>query len=101
MIYRKTRANLYGIDIPDDAKGMAVKRNKEAAKAGKLHLTIGDCCDLPYNNDSFSAITSINTIYFWADTLKGLSKIYRTLKNGSSFYNILKIPTCTQHPKTT
>ena len=34
-------------------------------------------------------MTSINTIYFWNDTVKGLSEIRRTLKNGKSFYNIV------------
>lgn len=35
------------------------------------------------------AITSINTIYFWSDTLKGLSEIYRVLKSGGSFFNVV------------
>ena len=35
----------------------------------------------------FDAITTINTIYFWDDTLKGLEEIYRTLKIGGIFYN--------------
>lgn len=89
MIYRKSHADLYGIDISDDAKAMAVRKNTEARKAGKLHLRIGDCCNLPYRDDVFSAVTSINTVYFWSDTLKGLTEICRTLKTGKSFYNIL------------
>ena len=89
LIYRKSHADMYGIDISDDAMAMAFRRNKEAINAGRLHLIIGDCCDLPYMNDTFSAVTSINTVYFWSDTLKGLKEIRRTLKNGCSFYNIL------------
>ena len=56
---------------------------------GQLHLTVGDCCDLPYEDDMFATVTSINTVYFWPDTVKGLSEIRRTLKKGSSFYNIV------------
>ena len=36
----------------------------EAAKQGKLHLQLGDCCALSYNDDTFTTISSINTIYF-------------------------------------
>ena len=89
LLYRKTHCDLYGIDISDDAKVMARRKNQAARKAGKLHLHIGDCCNLPYRDEMFSAVTSINTVYFWSDTLKGLTEIRRTLKTGKSFYNIL------------
>ena len=67
----------------------ATKKNKEAAKQGKIHLQTGDCCDLGFEDNAFMAITSINTVYFWSDTLKGLSEIYRVLKPGGSFFNVV------------
>lgn len=88
-VYKKTKANLYGIDISEDMKIQATGKNKLAQKEGKLFLDIGDCCDLKYEDDFFEAITSINTVYFWQDTVKGLSEIYRTLKPNGSFYNVV------------
>lgn len=88
-VYKKTKANLYGIDISEDMKIQATKRNKKALRDGKLFLDTGDCCDLKYADDFFEAVTSINTVYFWEDTVKGLSEIYRTLKAGGSFYNVV------------
>ena len=88
-IYKKFNADLYGIDISEDMKLQAMKRNCRADKNGHLHLKVGDCCNLPYGNDMFSAVTSINTIYFWNDTVKGLSEIRRVLKPGESFYNVV------------
>jgi len=44
-VYKKTKANLYGIDISEDMKIQATKRNKKALSDGKLFLDIGDCCD--------------------------------------------------------
>ena len=64
MIYKKNPVNMYGIDISNDAKDMAIKKNKEAASVGRLHLKVGDCCALPYEDDMFDAVTSINTVYF-------------------------------------
>lgn len=88
-VYKKTKANLYGIDISEDMKIEAIKRNKAAMDDGKLFLEVGDCCDLKYEDNYFGAITSINTVYFWDDTVKGLSEIHRTLKDGASFYNVV------------
>lgn len=86
-LYRKYQPNIYGIDISEDMKLSAEKRNRKAVKSGKMHLTIGDCCQLKYKNDFFDAVTSVNTIYFWNDTLQGLQEIYRTLKDNGIFYN--------------
>ncbi|MCQ2529313.1 MAG: class I SAM-dependent methyltransferase [Saccharofermentans sp.] len=88
-VYKKTKANLYGIDISEDMKVQATKRNQVALRDGKLFLDVGDCCDLKYSDDFFAAVTSINTVYFWADTVKGLSEIRRTLVPGGSFYNVV------------
>ncbi len=87
-IYKKTKANLYGIDVSEDMKIEATKRNQVAMRDGKLFLETGDCCDLKYSDNYFGAVTSINTIYFWSDAVKGLTEIHRVLKAGSSFYNV-------------
>ena len=86
-INKKTQAAIYGIDISDDMKVIASRRNSKAVGDGKVKLSIGDCCDLKFKDKMFDAITSVNTIYFWSDTEKGLSEIYRTLKDGGVFYN--------------
>lgn len=88
-VYKKTKAILHGIDISEDMKIQAIKRNKTALHDGKLFLDTGDCCNLTYGDDFFEAVTSINTVYFWRDTVKGLSEIHRTLKAGGSFYNVV------------
>ena len=88
-LYRKTKADLYGIDISEDMLSQAEKKNREAAAKGKLHLQIGDCCALTYEDDTFAAVSSINTVYFWSDTVKGLSEIYRVLRPGGAFYNVV------------
>lgn len=89
QLYKKYKFNIYGIDISEDMKKNAEKRNHKGVLEGRIHLEIGDCCDLPYKNDFIDAITSINTIYFWNDTLQGLREIFRTLKPKGIFYNVV------------
>lgn len=88
-LYGQIKCDLYGIDISEDMVTAATARNKTAADVGKLHLQIGDCCDLPFDESSFAAVTSINTVYFWNNTVKGLSEIRRVLKPGATFYNVV------------
>ena len=88
-IYKKNQVDMYGIDISEDMKKTALKRNKRALKNGQLFLEVGDRCNLPYEVDMFSAVSSINTRYFWSDTVKGLSEIRRVLKKRKSFYNLV------------
>ena len=89
LIDRCCGAELYGIDISADMKIQAERKNRRAKEAGRLHLEIGDCCDLPYEDEIFAAAASINTVYFWEDTVQGLSEIRRVLKPGASFYNVV------------
>lgn len=89
LIYKKCNTELYGIDISADMKIQATKRNKKAEKNGQLFLEIGDCCDLPYEDNVFSVVSSINTVYFWNDVVKALTEIRRVLKTDKSFYNVV------------
>lgn len=86
-IYKKTGAKIKGIDISQDMKLAASKRNAKGVNRKDIELGIGDCCDLTYADESFDAVTTVNTIYFWDDTIKGLSEIKRVLRNGGTFYN--------------
>lgn len=86
-IYKKFGCNILGIDISEDMKSIASKRNSKGMAINKIKLLLGDCCDLNFENNTFEAVTSVNTIYFWNDTEKGLSEIYKVLKPGGTFYN--------------
>ena len=96
---KKFGCQLYGIDISEDMKILAQKRNFEAAKEGRLHLEIGDCCNLSFEDKMFDAVSSINTVYFWNDTVKGLSEIRRCLKEGGQFINVVYTKAWLNHTK--
>ena len=90
LINKKNHSyDLYGIDISEDMKIKTEAANKKAAREGRLKIETGDCCRLPYNDGMFSVITSVNTVYFWEDVIKGLSEIKRVLKDNGTFYNVV------------
>lgn len=86
-LYHKSKSNFYGIDISEDILKNASKKNKKGIARKKVHLEIGDCCNMSYRDNFFDVVTSVNTIYFWNDTKKGLSEIYRVLKKDGVFLN--------------
>lgn len=93
LIQRLDRLNraydLYGIDISNDMLAAAEARNSHAKQEGRLHLQVGDCCSLPFEGEMFDAVTSVNTVYFWSDAVKGLMEIRRCLKPGGQFINVV------------
>jgi ubiquinone/menaquinone biosynthesis C-methylase UbiE len=85
MLSGKSDVVVTGIDISEDMIKNASKRNHTAVQQGRVVLTLGDCCNLQFPDGTFDAVTSINTIYFWQDTIKGLSEIRRVLKADGIF----------------
>lgn len=86
-LFKRFQCTLYGIEISPDAEKFACKKNKWGVKNGKIKLILADCTDMPFASERFDAVTTVNTVYFWKDTEKGLSEIYRVLKRGGTFYS--------------
>lgn len=88
-MYKKSGARIVGIDISNDMKIAATKRNQLGVDKGDIELLIGDCCNLQFDDNSFDIVTTVNTIYFWKDTVQGLREILRVLNEDGVFYNVV------------
>lgn len=87
LIMQKRKCHITGIDISDDMVKKATLMNQEYVDSGNIKFQLGDCCSLDFADGTFDAAATINTIYFWNDTAKGMSEIYRVLKKGGTFCN--------------
>lgn len=88
-IYKKNKIKLFGIDISEDMKMAAEQRNQKALKNEDLFLGVGDVCNLPFSDNTFDFVSSINTVYFWQNVESGMKQIYRVLKNDGIFCNVV------------
>ena len=61
QIYKNSKADITGIDISEDMRKAAVKRNYKGIYAGKISLKTGNCCNLQFKDSTFDIITSIIT----------------------------------------
>lgn len=52
-------------------------------------LGVGDVCNLPFSDNTFDFVSSINTVYFWQNVESGMKQIYRVLKNDGIFCNVV------------
>lgn len=69
-----------GIDYADVMVEEAKKLNDDLVKAGIAKFILGTADSLPFDDNSFKKVLTINTIYFWADATKELAEIKRVLK---------------------
>ncbi|HCY83951.1 MAG TPA: hypothetical protein DHV36_02325 [Desulfobacteraceae bacterium] len=75
-----TTGSIHGIDLSDTMATIAEKKNKTLVRAGKVSLSRGDFNAAPYEDESFDAVFTVNTIYFWPEPQRTLAKIHRILR---------------------
>ena len=69
-----------GIDISQMMVHTASRRNVKAIKAGRVSLRHGDLATLPFPDNQFDKIYTIQTLYFWPDPFHVLAEIFRVLQ---------------------
>lgn len=75
----------FGLDISELMNQEAANINSAYVETGKasFHLYTGE--KIPFQNNSFHKIMTVNTIYFWKNPAELLKEIYRVLKNNGLF----------------
>ena len=69
-----------GCDFSELMVEESKKLNADWISRGKANFIFSDATSLPFANNSFNKIFTINTIYFWEDKIAVLSEIKRVLQ---------------------
>lgn len=69
-----------GCDISEGMLAVAEKKVHQAGLDGEIDFKVGDCVSLPFEDDSFDAVTIAFGIRNVEDIQKGISEICRVLK---------------------
>ena len=77
-----TEGVVEGIDFSEVMLKQASRVNKHHISHGKVRLQRGECKTLPFENDSFNKLCSINTLYFWKDPDKYFLEMFRVIRPG-------------------
>ncbi|MHA4895864.1 class I SAM-dependent methyltransferase [Pedobacter sp. PWIIR3] len=76
----------YGIDVSDLMVEEASKINASLSQSGNVTFSLTDGETIPFADDFFNKVFTVNTIYFWNDPQAYAREIYRVLKPGAQLY---------------
>ena len=71
-----------GVDFSSTMVSIARRKNRQHIKNGKVKISEDDFSKLPYMENSFDKVCSVNTIYFWQNPEYVARKTARILKPG-------------------
>ncbi len=95
----KTEASkIVGLDISEGMLDVGRKKIEKLNLNNTIEMVLGDSEKIPFENNSFDAITVAFGVRNFEDLEKGLSEIYRVLKTGGTFAVLeTSIPTKTPY----
>lgn len=85
LLSKAEKIEYYGADISETIIKEAEKINQHFIDKGMVHFNLTDGNNLPFENDRFDKIFTVNTIYFWPNPGEYLKEIKRTLKPNGTF----------------
>ena len=71
-----------GVDFSEPMVALARKKNRMHIKAGKVKIHGGDFDEMPFDDNRFDIVFTVNTVYFWRRPVQVIAKIHRILKPG-------------------
>ncbi|MBW7673976.1 class I SAM-dependent methyltransferase [Chryseobacterium chendengshani] len=83
LLNKAKNLHYMGIDISEMMHNEAKKLNSEFTDRADFVLYEGN--KLPFKNEAFDKIFTVNTVYFWKNPLEYLNEIYRLLKDNGTF----------------
>ncbi|MBH0166677.1 class I SAM-dependent methyltransferase [Fictibacillus sp. 7GRE50] len=73
---------IVGLDLSSTAIRSAAARNQKEINNKRARLVQANFNNLPFSDDTFTKLYSIQTIYFWSEVDTIISEIYRVLRPG-------------------
>jgi len=84
LLSKAQNLQYFGADISATIIAEAEKINQDSITKGKVHFQLTDGITLPFENNRFDKIFTVNTIYFWTNPSQYLNEIKRVLKPGGT-----------------
>jgi ubiquinone/menaquinone biosynthesis C-methylase UbiE len=73
---------IYGVDFSQEMVEKAKQKFKSAIELDKVSIEFADVRALPFEENTFDKVCTVNTIYFWNEPLASLQEIKRVMKDG-------------------
>lgn len=88
---RVPAGRLFGVDYSSVSVELSKKTNAADVASGKMTITEGSVSALPFPENSFDKIITVESFYFWQDPKNDLRGVLRVLKPGGHFLLVADI----------
>lgn len=88
---RAPRGHITGLDYSEVSVACSAAFNTDAIAAGRMEVVQGSVERLPFADESFDIITTVESFYFWPQPQENLREVHRVLKRGGTFLLIADI----------
>lgn len=82
---------LYGIDYSEVSVEASKELNKADIERGKMEIHQGSVSKMPFEDNLFDAIITVESYYFWPDLEEDMREVFRVLKEGGTFMLIAEM----------
>ncbi|WP_407066639.1 class I SAM-dependent methyltransferase [Eubacterium callanderi] len=82
---------LYGIDYSEVSVEASKELNKADIESGKMEIHQGSVSKMPFEDNLFDAIITVESYYFWPDLEEDMREVFRVLKEGGTFMLIAEM----------
>lgn len=92
--------HLTGVDYSEVSVSLSKELNADLIAEGKLEIVSGSVADLPFKNDAFDKVVTVESFYFWPDPVESLKEVHRVLASHGVFLLVSEIyerPDLTPH----
>ena len=91
MAEQLTTGHATGVDYSGVSVAESGKLNEESVKEGKVTVLEASVEKLPFEDDTFDKIITVESFYFWPDPQENLKEVRRVLKKGGTFLLVADI----------
>jgi SAM-dependent methyltransferase len=88
MVEKATRGRVVGIDISDEMIRVAAQSSKGIPQ---LEFRVAGAESLPFGDDEFSDVFSMESLYYYADISAALREIHRVLESGGQLLTVIDL----------
>lgn len=85
ILERAANVRYSGLEISKEMKKQAVQMNRLYLPHEIADFKLYNGLEIPFKDQLFDHVLSVNTLYFWEDARLLLNEIYRVLKPGGTF----------------
>lgn len=91
MAERVTEGHLVGIDYAETSVEASRAFNAPLIEAGRMEILHGSVEHLPFTDEHFDAVVTVESFYFWPNPEECLKEVARVVKKGGTFVLLAEI----------